>query len=112
MPFGRPQTESPTRLAAARVQAGITQIEIAEAIGIPIATYKRLEQGKHKNPRLRWFVNAAIALGYDDHDELLEDWMREWHPFNGTKRPEPEWRERPEVLARAARWREREEHGD
>lgn len=38
--------------------------------------------------------------------------MREWHPFNGTKRPEPEWRERPEVLARAARWREREEHGD
>jgi transcriptional regulator with XRE-family HTH domain len=103
MPARVPQTAGRTRLGAARAASGLTQEELAEAIGIPIASYRRIERGEQLNPPIRCLVNAAIALGCDLED-LIDDWMRRWYHFNGRREPPPEWRQRPEVRARAERW--------
>jgi DNA-binding XRE family transcriptional regulator len=108
VPRRAPQTKVRTRLAACRAAAGLTQMEMAWAIGVPIASYVRLERGEHKNPPLGWLVNAAIILEHD-LDDVMDDSMHEWYDFDRSKPPSPEWRRRPEVLARAARWLEHEE---
>lgn len=105
-----PQTDIRTRLAATRAATGLTQKEMAWAIGIPMANYIRLERGQHGNPPLGWLVNAALVLGCP-FDELIDDAMLEWYRFDRPKPPPRKWRERPEVLARAARWLEHQEKG-
>jgi DNA-binding XRE family transcriptional regulator len=108
-----PQTNVRSRLAAHRVAKGLTQKEMAWAVGIPIALYVRLERGQHRNPRLGWLVNAAIVLGCE-LDDVFDDWMTEWHSGDGydqRKPPPREWLERPEVLARAERYRRHEQEG-
>lgn len=104
------QTEIRTRLAAARVAAGLTQKEMAWAVGIPIANYIRLERGKHKNPPLGWLVNATKVLDVR-LDDLIDDQMQEWYRFDRSKPPPPGWLERPEVRQRAERWRKYEDEG-
>jgi transcriptional regulator with XRE-family HTH domain len=106
-----PQTDIRTRLAAARVATGLTQKEMAWAIGIPIANYIRLERGQHRNPPLGWLVNAAIVLACP-LDELIDDAMCGWYRFDRAEPLPTGWRERPEVLARAERWRRDQEQGD
>jgi transcriptional regulator with XRE-family HTH domain len=110
VPARAPQTDVRTRLAAVRVAAGLTQKELAWAIGIPIANYIRLERGQHRNPPLGWLVNAAIVLDCP-LDELIDETMSEWYHFDRAEPPPPDWRERPEVLTRAERWRIAEEQG-
>lgn len=52
-----------SRLAYARVQAGVTQEALAEALGISVKTLNRLETGwPDANPRIRLLVNLSIAL--------------------------------------------------
>jgi len=105
---GKQQSVIRTRLAAARVSAGLTQKEMAWAVGIPVASYIRLERGKLSNPRLGWVVNASIVLGADFPD-LLDDSMKAWYRFDRSGPPSESWYERPEVRERAERWRREEE---
>lgn len=82
------QTEIRTRLAAARVRRGVTQAELARAIGIALPTYRRLERGRMDSPPLRYLTNAALALGVT-LDDLIEDEWREWFVFDHHRAPEP-----------------------
>lgn len=68
-------------LARVRMARGLTQEELAEAIGISLPTYRRLELNEMDNPGLRYLANAALALGVE-LDVLIEDEWREWKTFD------------------------------
>jgi transcriptional regulator with XRE-family HTH domain len=74
-------------LARVRMARGVTQEELADAIGISLPTYRRLERNGMENPGVRYLVNAALALGVD-LDVLIEDDWREWMVFD-ENRPAP-----------------------
>jgi transcriptional regulator with XRE-family HTH domain len=91
-----PGTIPDTKLARARMSRGVTQEELAQAVGISVPTYRRLERGEVRNPKLGHLVNCAIALGVELGNVIEDDWL-EWLPFNksnATKPPRPErfWR--------------------
>lgn len=91
-----PGTRPRTKLAHARQSRGVTQDELAEAIGVSPATYRRLERGQADNPPLRYLINAALALGVPV-DDLIEDEWRTWwqrYPEDPAGPPEPDefWR--------------------
>ncbi|HWY19509.1 MAG TPA: helix-turn-helix transcriptional regulator [Solirubrobacteraceae bacterium] len=75
-----------TRLARARLSRGVTQEELADAIGVSAPTIRRLERGEVENPKLRHLVNCAIALGVDLDDVLEDEWL-EWLPAVGAAEP-------------------------
>ena len=88
MPARRdPGTKAETKLARVRMARGVTQEELADAIGISEPTYRRLERGQMTSPPLGYLVNAALALGVQ-LDDLIEDRWREWHELRGD-RPSP-----------------------
>jgi transcriptional regulator with XRE-family HTH domain len=58
-----------------RREADISQSALADAMTISERNLSRLENGKVKNPRIRYLTSAAKALGLDDWLLLLED---EW----------------------------------
>lgn len=96
MPARRdPGTKAETRLARVRMSRGVTQEELADAIGISEPTYRRLERGRMASPPLGYLVNAALALGVG-LDEVIEDSWREWHKLRGDRpgppAPEEFWR--------------------
>jgi transcriptional regulator with XRE-family HTH domain len=96
------QTKMETKLATWRVFRGMTQAEVAEATGIPLSTYWKLERDLLKNPGVRHLANCALVLGCE-LEELIEDEWRDWF------RPLVEWPTRPrepEKLWRAAYWDE------
>lgn len=66
-----------TKLARERIRRGVTQQELADAIGLAIASYQRLERGNNANPGIRTLQNCALALGVP-LDDLIEDEWREW----------------------------------
>ncbi|MGD0456102.1 MAG: helix-turn-helix transcriptional regulator [Solirubrobacteraceae bacterium] len=83
-----------TMLARARFSRGVTQEELAQAVGVSAQTIRRLERGDVDNPKLRTLVNCAIALGVDLSDVLEDDWLG-WLPTGDAKQPpEPDefWR--------------------
>jgi transcriptional regulator with XRE-family HTH domain len=88
------QTKVETKLAAWRVKRGMTQKELARAIGISLSSYYRLERGMNRNPPLGYLANAAIVLGCKLED-LIEDRWRSWHvlwQLNPPERPKELWR--------------------
>jgi transcriptional regulator with XRE-family HTH domain len=88
MPARRdPGTKAETKLARVRISRGVTQEELADAIGVSVPTYRRLERGKVDNPGLRYLVNAALALGVET-EELIEAEWRQWKTFDSA-RPGP-----------------------
>ena len=90
-----PKAKAETKLARVRMARGVTQDELAEAIGISVPTYRRLELNSLPNPGLRYLINAALALGVE-LDEVLEDEWLEWKKFDHSKpappAPEEFWR--------------------
>lgn len=90
-----PGTIPETKLAHARMSRGVTQEELARAVGISVPTYRRLERGDVRNPKLGHLMNCAIALGVE-LDALIEDEWREWLPFDARAAappaPEAFWR--------------------
>jgi DNA-binding XRE family transcriptional regulator len=69
-----------SRLAAARRHRGVTQEEMAAAVGLSLATYRRLENGELPNPPLRYLTNCALALDVE-LTALLEDEWLQWTAF-------------------------------
>jgi transcriptional regulator with XRE-family HTH domain len=59
-----------------RLRDGLTQAQLAEYTGIPIATYQRTERGE-RIPTIPELSNCAITLGVPLED-LIEDEWREW----------------------------------
>jgi transcriptional regulator with XRE-family HTH domain len=86
-----------TRLAHFRRARGITQHELAAAIGISHRTYWRLEHGRIAEPSLRLLVNCAMALRVP-LIELIEPEWREWFVYDERRRTPP----KPSNFARFA----------
>ena len=80
------RSKQATRLARLRTERGMSQMELAEATGISLATLRRLERGKMANPPLRYLSNCAIVLDVQ-FEELLEDSWRKWLPMARRKPP-------------------------
>jgi transcriptional regulator with XRE-family HTH domain len=76
-----PDTQPRTKLAALRLDQGLSQQEMARRTGLSIATYQRLERGDLWNPPLRYLVNCALVLGVE-LEQVFEDSWREWHTFS------------------------------
>ena len=68
-----------TKLARARVKAGISQGELAIRTGISRSTLQRLESGKTTNPTLQSLVKIAVVLGIG-LEEIVEDRWLEARP--------------------------------
>ncbi len=56
-----------TTIAERRVEAGITQAELAEAVGVRRETIGRLEKGQY-NPSLKLAMDLAKILDVDIYD--------------------------------------------
>lgn len=56
-----------TTIAERRVEAGITQAELAEAVGVRRETIGRLEKGQY-NPSLKLAMDLAKILDADIYD--------------------------------------------
>lgn len=84
-----PGTTPETKLAHVRMSRGVTQEELARAVGISVPTYRRLERGETGNPKLRHLVNCALALGVELDDVLEDEWL-EWLPLHKTAASPPE----------------------
>jgi transcriptional regulator with XRE-family HTH domain len=83
------RTKERTKLARERLKRSLTQKQVADFAGIPIASYRRLERGQNPNPPLRWLVNLQHVFALDDVRELIED---DWLQFTqlrpgGPKQP-------------------------
>jgi transcriptional regulator with XRE-family HTH domain len=63
------------RLRTLRLNAGLTQGELAERAGVSVYTIIRLETGKGKRPfpGTRRRIAAALGVGITDVDELRAD---------------------------------------
>lgn len=93
------QTKVETKLAAWRVKRGMTQPELARAIGMSLSSYYRLERGIMRNPPLGYLANASIVLGCK-LEKLIEDEWREWyghrkHLSSRPENPKKLWRSPP-----------------
>jgi transcriptional regulator with XRE-family HTH domain len=107
-PRSRPKpklSKRSTRLAARRIEARLTQKEMAALTGISLVSYRRLERGEIDNPSLRQLVNCAHVLRSRLPDlklsQLFEpEWLR-WKVFdagalNPPARPATEYELFPE----------------
>lgn len=65
-----------TKLAAVRLERGLTQYQVASQARIAPSTYERLEQGELWNPRIRHLTNIAIVLKVELEDLIEDDWRR------------------------------------
>jgi transcriptional regulator with XRE-family HTH domain len=96
----RPNENPQTKIAFMRVEAGITQQEMSELTGIPIATCKRLESGRMSNPPIRYITNCWLVLdaaaragrtpyNHVPWDMVLNNDWDEWFPFDPENAAEP-----------------------
>lgn len=76
-----------TKLEKWRKHRGVSQDKLAAAIGVSRTTYQRLERGDDDNPRLRYYVNASLALGCELEDLLEDEWLA-WKVFD-RQYPQP-----------------------
>lgn len=87
---GQVRSGATTPLAARRVAAGWTQEELADAAGISLRTYARLEGGEPP-PGIARLANLALLLNCDPCDLIEASW-KEWHY---DLKPEPHDPKRP-----------------
>jgi transcriptional regulator with XRE-family HTH domain len=73
------RTGSRTRLAIWRLRRGLTQRRLAQAVGMSLAGYRRLERDQVADPSVRDLANLALALGVDLTDLLEPSWVT-WRP--------------------------------
>lgn len=88
----RSQVKRSSRLGDARFRLGVTQADLAKAVGVSLKTIERLEAGKLRDPGVRLLNNCAMALGLK-LEQLIEPRYREWNVFdpkNAAAPPDPE----------------------
>jgi transcriptional regulator with XRE-family HTH domain len=95
-PKGHTRLESGTQLAFVRHRTGVPQIDMARRMGVSIATYQRLEEGRMPNPPLGYLVNASIILGVPVAALIEPGWLSWWDLGAGAQAPTPR---------RDARWK-------
>ena len=81
---------------------------MAEATGISIASYRRLERGKVARPPLWWYVNCAAVLNVDSLEDIVAPGHLSWHA-TASAPAKPDLTDllgHPDRYARAVRWRE------
>ena len=83
-----------SRLAAARKARGLSQEQVAPAVGLSLATYRRLETLEVANPPLRYLVNCALVLGVELVEILEDDWVTWSRLAAGAPGEAPELRPR------------------
>lgn len=105
-PPERPSSaESDTPFSFQRINAGVSQEELAEAVGVSVRTIQRLETGQVTYPSLRLLINCAIALRVNLQQICQPEWL-EWTVFtDGVEHPpDPETFLRPGRLASPKRF--------
>ena len=90
------RTRGDTKLARIRLERELAQQDVANAAGISIATYRRLERGQIANPSLRHLTNLAFVLDVELDDLFEEEWLLWWRPWYGKDPPGEEWFKRLE----------------
>jgi transcriptional regulator with XRE-family HTH domain len=78
---GKPQT----KLAEKRLERQMSQRDMSEATGIPMATYQRMEKAERKTVNYEYMVRCATVLGVPV-DDLIEDKYKHWTTPIPTKR--------------------------
>jgi transcriptional regulator with XRE-family HTH domain len=68
------QTKVETKLAAWRVKRGMTQEELADAVGLPLSTYRLYERKQVRDPGAITLNRLAYVLGCKLADILEEEW--------------------------------------
>lgn len=63
-----------------------TQASMSEKTGIPLRTYRRLENGEMENPPITYLVNCAIVLGQPLEAICEQEWLS-WTPFDPRIEP-------------------------
>jgi len=79
-------------LAKVRRRRGLTQQEMADAVGVSLRTYRRVERGEVDDPGVRLLHNCAIALGVTLYDIIPAEWYF-WSVFSEDARVPPNWEE-------------------
>jgi transcriptional regulator with XRE-family HTH domain len=82
------QTKIRTRLAYARISSNLSQGELAKLVGLPLATYRRLERGQLANPPIRYLTNIALVLNVDLEEICEDDWLW-WTVFRRDQPADP-----------------------
>lgn len=84
----RSQVKRWSRLTRARLRAGVSQAELAEAVGVSEKTIYRLERHWAKmDPGIRLLYNLSVALDVPLLTLCDPSWLT-WNNLNG-KKPEP-----------------------
>jgi transcriptional regulator with XRE-family HTH domain len=77
-------------LAWWRKRRGVNQQEMADAVGVSLSTYRRLERGQIDDPGVRILHNCAIALGVTLYDIIPAEWSH-WTQFGEDAAKPPKW---------------------
>lgn len=89
-PPERPSSaESDTPLSYQRISAGVSQQELADAVGVSVRTIQRLETGATPFPSLRLLINCAIALRVNLQQVCQPEWLQ-WTAFTEGNYGPPE----------------------
>lgn len=68
--------KSDSKLSHWRLRRGVSQQDLARAVGVDVKVYRRLEQGQ-STPSWPLLINCAIALRVS-LDDIVEDGWRGW----------------------------------
>ncbi|KAB2847473.1 MAG: helix-turn-helix transcriptional regulator [Hyphomicrobiaceae bacterium] len=77
-----------TRLEAARKVRGMTQKELADAVGVSLISYRRLEKGQ-VSPQLLSLIRCAWVLQFPLAALVEDAWCREWGQGRGQEPKDP-----------------------
>lgn len=67
--------KSDSKLSHWRLRRGVSQQDLARAVGVDVKVYRRLEQGQ-ATPSWPLLINCAIALRVSLDDIVEDDWCR------------------------------------
>jgi transcriptional regulator with XRE-family HTH domain len=85
-PPRRSQSKSFSQLTKIRILRGVSQEQLADAVGVSYKTIERLEANKIADPSFRLLNNCALALGVKV-EQIIEPSLRDWFVFK-TNDPE------------------------
>jgi len=80
--------ETTSLLAKARINAGISQKELARRVRISLRHLQRLEASPSREPKITTLYRLAWALGCERLSEIVEPEWLEWHRIDDEWEPE------------------------